>query len=100
MAKNNSNFTLFNIKIIPITAPKVVVESGTHVTVVGGKAYFFDNDGHEVHVSKDLKLSYQYENTIILQSSRGGELYHLVIREDKPRPELRMKNIVKDIDEE
>lgn len=93
MARSQANFTLFNEKIIPITAPTVVVESGTHVTVVGGKAYFFDDDGHEIHVSKDLKLAYQYENTVIMQATGKGDLYHLVIKEDKKPAELKLKHV-------
>ena len=91
------NFTLFNVEVIPITAPKEVIESGSHVTVVGGMAYFFDSDGHEVHVSKNLKLAYRYEDTIILQCQRG-ELYHLVVKKEKteaPKKEAPIKLIKK-----
>ena len=92
--KNAVNFTLFNEKIIPITAPTAVIESASHLTVVGGMGYFFDENGREVHVSRKLKLAYQYENTVILQSDRG-ELYHLVCADrekDDKKPTLVLKN--------
>ena len=88
--KNTVTFTLFNMEIAPITAPAVVVEHASHLTVVGGMGYFFDKDGREVHVSRKLKLAYQYENTVILQEDRG-ELYHLVCVEKK-QPMLTLKN--------
>ena len=94
--KNAVNFTLFNVEIAPITAPAVVIESASHLTVVGGMGYFFDDDGREVHVSRKLKLAYQYENTVILQTDRG-ELYHLVcIEKDEKKPNLVLKNVVQD----
>lgn len=88
--KSTVNFTLFNELIAPITAPAIVVEQASHLTVVGGMGYFFDNDGREVHVTRKLKLAYQYENTVILQSDRG-ELYHLVCIEES-KPTLKLKN--------
>lgn len=109
MRINNSvNFTVFNVEIVPIMCPTQVIEEATHLTVVGGVAYFFNNNSEEVYRSRKLKIAYEYESTIIMLTDRG-ELYHLINLDSRNREkeektfQLRLKQKaveVKEDDEE